>query len=91
MLRKLYAVRRGRQTGVFDSWTACEPLVSGFPGARFESFTTWEQVEAFVLGTSPLWWQQQHGWRLRSSGPGGGGPGGGGGTQGCSHSLRIGS
>ena len=59
MLRKLYAVRRGRQTGVFDSWTACEPLVSGFPGARFESFTTWEQVEAFILGMSPLWWQQQ--------------------------------
>jgi ribonuclease HI len=83
MLRKLYAVRRGRQTGVFDSWTACEPLVSGFPGARFKSFTTREQAEAFVSGTSPLRRQQQQRAATASQAVGGGGSGRGRGSRGA--------
>lgn len=48
-----YAVRRGRQTGIFASWSACGPLVTGFPGARYKKFETRKHAEAFVAGISP--------------------------------------
>jgi ribonuclease HI len=52
---RYYAVRRGRQTGIFVSWSVCEPLVNGFPGARYRSFATREHAEAFVASaSSPL-------------------------------------
>jgi len=50
---KYYAVRRGRQTGIFGSWSVCKPLVTGFPGARYKSFAAREHAEAFVAGVSP--------------------------------------
>ena len=39
MQKKIYAVRRGRTTGLFLSWADCQQQVNGFPGARFKSFT----------------------------------------------------
>ena len=39
MQKKIYAVRRGRTTGLFLSWADCKKQVDGFPGARFKSFT----------------------------------------------------
>lgn len=39
MQKKIYAVRRGRTTGLFLSWADCQKQVDGFPGARFKSFT----------------------------------------------------
>ena len=50
---RYYAVRRGRQTGIFVSWSVCEPLVNGYPGARYKTFTAREHAEAFVASTSP--------------------------------------
>ena len=50
---RYYAVRRGRQTGIFVSWSVCEPLVNGYPGARYKIFTAREHAEAFVASTSP--------------------------------------
>ena len=50
---KLYAVRRGRKIGVFGSWAECEPLVKGFPNARFKSFATMRDAQAFVRGADP--------------------------------------
>ena len=49
-----YAVRAGRQTGVFPSWSECKPLVDGFPGARYKRFATKDDADAFVATTSPL-------------------------------------
>lgn len=37
--KKVYAVRNGRQTGIFTSWAECKAQVDGFPGARYKGFT----------------------------------------------------
>lgn len=46
MAKKYYVVWRGRETGVFDSWEACEAQVKGFPGAQFKAFPSRELAEA---------------------------------------------
>lgn len=46
--RKFYAVVRGRQIGIFTSWNIVEPLVSGFPSARFKSFRRRSDAEVYL-------------------------------------------
>ena len=48
MAKKYYAVRHGRQAGVFETWAECLRQVSGFSGAEFKSFSTKEEAWAFV-------------------------------------------
>ena len=43
---KYYAVMKGRQTGVFTSWSRCEAQVKGFSGAIYKSFSTKAEAEA---------------------------------------------
>ena len=50
---KFYGVRRGRTTGVFDSWEACREQVFKFPDAEYKSFPTREEALAFVSPSSP--------------------------------------
>ena len=45
---KFYAVRRGRSTGVFDSWDACRKQVHKFPGAEYKAFPTREEAFSFL-------------------------------------------
>lgn len=45
-----YAVRTGRKTGVFRTWTECESYVKGFPGARYKKFSTEDEAKSFVSG-----------------------------------------
>ncbi|MDO4281981.1 MAG: ribonuclease H family protein [Peptococcaceae bacterium] len=45
---KFYAVRQGRETGIFESWAICEKQVKGFPGAIYKSFKTRQEAEAFM-------------------------------------------
>ncbi|XP_049981879.1 ribonuclease H1 isoform X1 [Alexandromys fortis] len=47
-----YAVRRGRKTGVFLSWTECKAQVDRFPAARFKKFATEDEAWAFVRNSS---------------------------------------
>lgn len=47
-VKKYYAVRKGRNTGVFTSWAECQKQTKGFSGAVFKSFTSREEAEAFV-------------------------------------------
>ncbi|UHG89186.1 viroplasmin family protein [Spirosoma oryzicola] len=35
---KFYVVWRGRETGVYDSWDACQKQTAGFDGALYKSF-----------------------------------------------------
>ena len=37
---KYYAVKKGRKTGIFNSWAECEQQVKGFAGAKYKSFKT---------------------------------------------------
>ena len=47
-MSKYYAVKKGIKTGVFDSWAKCEPLVKGYPGAVYKSFTSKKAAEDFL-------------------------------------------
>jgi ribonuclease HI len=44
MAKKFYAVKVGRETGVYNSWSDCEIHVKGFSGAQYKSFNT--EIEA---------------------------------------------
>jgi len=35
---KVYAVRKGRKTGLFYSWPECQEQIKGFSGAEYKSF-----------------------------------------------------
>ena len=34
--KKVYAVKKGKQTGLFYSWNECKESVSGYPGAEYK-------------------------------------------------------
>ncbi|ORC84866.1 putative ribonuclease H1 [Trypanosoma theileri] len=46
--QKYYAVAVGRTVGIFNTWGECEAQVSGFPHARFKSFSTEEDAQKFM-------------------------------------------
>ena len=48
MPTKFYAVARGRQVGIFDTWPLCQTSVVGFSSALFKSFSTRREAEDFV-------------------------------------------
>jgi ribonuclease HI len=45
---KLYVVRRGRKTGIFNTWEECKKQVLNFSGADYKSFTTMEEAKAYL-------------------------------------------
>ena len=49
--KKIYAVRKGKTTGIFYSWDECSASVNGYPGAEYKSFTTKEEANSY-LGNS---------------------------------------
>lgn len=50
MPSKYYAVRAGRQTGIYRSWDVAKKQVSGFSGAQYKSFSTEAEAQAFMGG-----------------------------------------
>ena len=48
MPTKLYAVARGRAPGIYKTWQECERQTFGFSNARYESFWSEAEAEAFV-------------------------------------------
>ncbi|KAI3477822.1 hypothetical protein L1887_60331 [Cichorium endivia] len=47
-----YAIRVGRQTGVFTDWDVAAPLVVGHSGAVHKKFSSRQEAERFVNGTN---------------------------------------
>lgn len=47
---KFYAVRNGRQIGIFTDWNECKRLVTGYKGAEFKSFTNRDDAVAYMNG-----------------------------------------
>lgn len=43
--KKVYAVKKGKQTGLFYSWDACKESVIGYPGAEYQGFETEEEAK----------------------------------------------
>lgn len=43
-----YAVRKGRDVGVYRTWDECKAQVSGYSGAIYKKFTSLSEAEAFI-------------------------------------------
>jgi len=43
--KKFYAVWKGHNTGVFESWDDCKAQIKDFQGAQYKSFTTFEAAK----------------------------------------------
>lgn len=48
--KSFYAVRVGRNTGVYDSWSECQAQVNRYPGAVFKGFSTSDEAGVYVAG-----------------------------------------
>lgn len=46
--RKFYAVRKGKKTGIFNTWDECKEQVNGYSGAEYKSFTLKEEAEEYI-------------------------------------------
>lgn len=57
-MSKFYAVKKGKKTGIFSTWSECQEQVQGYPSAVFKSFKTQEDAENYMYHiaepTSPL-------------------------------------
>lgn len=50
MAKKYYAVRVGKTPGIYLTWDDCKAMVDGYPGAKYKSFGTIGEAEAFLEG-----------------------------------------
>lgn len=48
MAKKIYVVRKGHKTGIFNTWDECKAAVDGFSGADYKSFGNIEDAEAYL-------------------------------------------
>ncbi len=46
--KKYYAVKKGKKTGIFNTWDECKRQVDGFKGAIYKSFTDLSLAESFL-------------------------------------------
>lgn len=46
--KKFYAVKCGKQEGIFTSWEECKASVSGHPGAEYKGFATMEEALRYM-------------------------------------------
>ena len=49
---KVYAVKKGRKTGVFKTWAECEAQTKGFPGPVFKGFMSEEEANAWLSSST---------------------------------------
>lgn len=47
-MKKVYAVKKGRKTGLFYTWLECEQQVKGYQGAQYKSFYSLEEAKSFL-------------------------------------------
>lgn len=50
MAAKVYAVRKGKRTGIFSTWQECRDCVDGYPGAEYRGFRNREEAQAYLEG-----------------------------------------
>lgn len=50
MAKKVYAVKKGITTGIFNTWDECKRQVHGFPGAQYKSFPTLKEAQEYLTG-----------------------------------------
>ncbi len=47
-MAKFYAVKKGKQVGIYNTWAECKKQVDGYSGAVYKSFVTKEEAETFI-------------------------------------------
>lgn len=52
MAKKYYAVRVGKTPGIYLTWDDCKSMVDGYPGAKYKSFGSLAEAEAFLEGAT---------------------------------------
>lgn len=45
---KYYAIKEGKKKGIFTSWDECKEYVSGFKGAVYKSFSSFDDAKNFL-------------------------------------------
>ncbi len=53
-MAKFYAVKNGRQVGIFDNWEQCRAQVEGYSFAEYKSFTGREDALAYLGADAQL-------------------------------------
>ena len=54
-MSKFYAIRVGREVGIFNDWPTCQRLTTGYPCATFKSFKSLnDAVQWLEIGKSPV-------------------------------------
>lgn len=48
MMAKYYAVKVGKVPGIYKTWPECQKMVNGFSGAKYKSFTSYEDAEDYL-------------------------------------------
>lgn len=51
---KIYAVKEGRKSGIFNTWKECEDQVKGFSGALYHSFKLKEEALEYLSPSSKM-------------------------------------
>lgn len=49
-----YAVRIGRKSGIYSSWSECKLQTSGFAGSKFQAFTSLERATKWIQEAPPI-------------------------------------
>ena len=49
--KNYYAVLVGRIPGIYSTWDQCKEQTDGFPGQKYQSFSTSEEAEQYIRGT----------------------------------------
>lgn len=47
-MSKFYAVANGHKIGIFNSWEIAKELVTGYPGAKYKSFKTFQEAQTYL-------------------------------------------
>lgn len=47
-MAKIYAVKKGIKTGIFNTWDECKNQVNGFSGAEYKSFTNMSDALSYL-------------------------------------------
>lgn len=50
MAGKFYAVKEGRNIGIFMSWDECKKQIDGYSGAKYKSFKSIQEATAYIDG-----------------------------------------
>ncbi len=51
MVKKYYAVKKGRHPGIYKTWAECQKEVNGYPNAKFKSFLTLKGANEWLQAT----------------------------------------